>query len=382
MRFAIVAACALLLAGCATSSSTSIPSLPPRLESRFTLTASHSHMPILGLVPEADFSPRDPFTERHDTAPADPKSTSWLSELFASKNGGFTNLLEFAVTDQVAPGPGDHGASPAFAIYHCRDTATCHPYTFTCTLYGGGCPAKGKTFYLPPGAYPEQGCGQGGGECHTEVIDEITGSIVGWYVMQSPYRVPLTGKAIAVGYAGYCPLDAYANGGTCDMADTAGSIPVISNLVRPEELTAAIAAKGDLGHALYVTACMNHTSYWPSGGGTGSDDKCPPRGAFVVLRNWSDDRIAAAPIPEAARVFYRTLAHYGYILSDNNARPLSLGFEDPVDRYPAPNPWTAVMAAVCAEDERLDCSVSTNSYHTQLPVMFKQSDLTVIQSPQ
>jgi hypothetical protein len=347
------------------------------------------------------FIGRNPFTEDHSHTPADPRSASEIEALFTANPGRFDNFLELAMTAHVHPGldPAGQGASPAFAIYECRDHRTaCRPYVAKCKLYSD-CPLQGKTVWAPPGAYPEQGCGEDDrghirGECHTEIVDYVTRTVTGWYVMGPPFRVrPLPlyeflardPGPLIIGYGGTCPFDAYDHGRACNLADTAGGIPVVANLVRPEELESAIARKGDLGHSLYVAACGSAPGRWPATRRVTPQKNganCPPQGAFIVLRNWSEERIDATEMPEVARVFYRTLAKYGYIVSDNLATPLSLGFEDLLDRPPTEwYLWDDLMHSICAEDRTLDCTVSRNSYHTYLPILFSRSDLVVIQSP-
>jgi|GEM_PF-3522400 len=328
--------------------------------------------------PEPAYNP-DPFTVRlNGNEPLDPNSTQEINAMYAVDGHFWMSELQIH-----APGDtlGLDGASFSLAYSSDLDPA----FTLHCTLYSG-CPEEGQVVHIPGGLEPPDGWSRGG-EAHVVVINWMEAREDGLYHLNQ--IVPMHGGSLNIGYGGPCYFTSYQNGGVCNDAATAGEIPVGPLLLRADELVAATAVGGDLGHALYITTCVgNGQPEWPAVGGNGNGSpQCPPMGARIVLRK-SDAQIAALNVPEWDRVILRTLAHYGMIADDNNNNTVwTFGPEDDNGRtslglQPA---WPAAIALIAqtAQQYNIDMSISNGSYHIALPYdTLQQSDMAVLAPPQ
>jgi len=317
----------------------------------------------------------DPFTERLDgTEQLDADSAREIAALYAVDG-------HFWMSEIAVPAPGDtRGESgETFSVAYATDLDP--KFTIHCTLYSH-CPEEGQVIHIPAGFMPEDGYTHGG-EGHVVVINVAEGREDGLYHLNEV--VPAVGGPLNIGYGGPCFFNAFRNGGTCSEAATAGNIPIGGMLLRADELIAASAARGDLGHVLYVTTCVSKGhERWPATSGNGNGNAaCPPMGSRIVLRK-TDAQIAALRVPEWARVIFRTLAHYGMMSDDNNNYTVwTFGTEDDNGRTSLgmPAQWPAAIALMRkdADTFNVDLSVSHGSYHIHIPYdTLKQSDMAVL----
>jgi hypothetical protein len=324
--------------------------------------------------PEPAYAP-DPFTVRlTGNEPLDANSTQEINAMYAVDGHFWMSELQIhAPGDQL----GMDGESFSLAYSTDLDPA----FTLHCTLYTD-CPEEGQVVHIPGGLEPADGWSKGG-EAHVVVLNWTEAREDGLYHLNQ--IVPMQGGTLNIGYGGPCYFSSYNKGGACGEASTAGAIPVGPMMLRADELVAATAAKGDLGHVLYVATCVSSGHQrWPavSGNGTGGP-QCPPMGALIVLRK-TDAQIAALNVPEWDRVILRTLAHYGMMADDNNGYTVwTFGPEDDNGRtslglQPA---WPAAIALIAqtAKQYAIDMSVSSGTYHIPLPYdTLQQSDMAVL----
>jgi hypothetical protein len=324
--------------------------------------------------PEPPFGP-NPFTVRlSGSEPLDANSTQEIAAMYAVDG-------HFWMSEIAVPAPHDTLGTSGETTSLAYATDLDPTFTIHCTLYSN-CPEEGQVVHIPGGFMPADGYNVGG-EGHAVVINWTEAREDGFY--QLNHVVPNSGGPLNIGYGGVCHFNSYRNGQTCDEAETAGNIALGGLLLRADELVAATATHGDLGHALYITTCVSrgHQRFPATSSNGNGNSACPPMGSRIVLRK-SDAQIAALNVPEWDRVVLRTLAHYGMMSDDNNNNTVwTFDAEDDNGRTSlglAPA-WPAAIALMAQDAAKyhVDLSVSHGSYHIALPYdSLRQSDMAVL----
>jgi hypothetical protein len=336
-------------------------------------TASRAEL-APGERPDTAFR-HSPFTVRLTGSEAlDANSAQEIAAMYAVDG-------HFGMSEIQVPAAGDTlgESGETFSVAYASDLDP--TFTLHCTLYSN-CPEEGQVVHIPGGLMPADGYSVGG-EGHVIVINWTEGREDGLYHVNQV--VPTVGGPLDIGYGGTCHFNSYRNGNSCSEPATAGNIAMGGLLLRADELVAATATQGDLGHALYITTCISRGNQrWPatSGNGTGNP-ACPPMGSRIVLRK-TDAQIAALNVPEWDRVILRTIAHYGMMSDDNNNSTVwTFGAEDDNGRTSLglPAAWPAAISLIAqdAATYGVDLSISHGSYHIALPYdTLTQNDMAVI----
>ena len=330
------------------------------LGSRLTTTPApaRTSLPVTGR-PEPAFAP-NPFVGR--LTGNEPVDSNSVQEIAAMYNGHFS-MSEIAV-----PAPGDQRgrSGETFSVAYATDLDPV--FTIHCSLYSN-CPEEGKSIHIPGGLMPADGF-RTGGEARTIIYNWTEAREDGLYHLNQV--VPMTGGPLNIGYGGGCDYAGYSDGKSCS-EPSAGGIPVGGMLLRADELVAAAAVNGDLGHVLYITTCVSKGNQrFPATSGNGNGNVgCAPMGSRIVLRK-TDSQIAALNVPEWDRVILRTMAHYGMMSDDNNNHTAwAFGAEDDNGRTSLGKPavWPAAIALMQQDAAKyhVDLSISNGSYHIALP---------------
>jgi hypothetical protein len=363
LAFLFVPMLACTLAACASS-----PGAPGTLapDAGAGVAAWAVAMPATGPDVEPSFRP-SPFRHRIDgNEIVDPQSAAKLNAIFYGDRNNPYRIGELQV---AAKGDTRGLTGPQFPVY---DSVPSDPhFRIHCSLYGSTCALEGRTINIPAGALPQDGYDRGG-EGHMDIVSPAEGKVYALYEVHS--AIPRTSGSLTVGFAGICPLDAYASGGTCAQGTTAGNLPESALLLRVSEWRAAIAADGDLGHSLYISTCtQTGPPAYPATGsaGMGRNNGCLANGQLIILK-LSDAKIRALDVPPWERVMLLTYAHFGLMADDGGTYQWSFGAEDDNDRIArglAPE-WPDFIANYItpfANEYGYYTNVAKGSYHVYFP---------------
>jgi hypothetical protein len=218
-----------------------------------------------------------------------------------------------------------HGSSPTSAVVAWPDAQS---------YYADECDNPGPQTQFPypagggiEGTYPPSYSCTTGDDCHLLVGDDAAKIL---------YEAYSTYSATAAGVQATCAVKwhldrvypRYGRGEHCTSADGAG-FPIAPLLFNADEVAAAVAANGTLGHAIRFilgnSRMMKGAHVHPSSHGTSStsdlDPNAVPYGSRLRLKSSFD--IAAFSNNEGVRALLRTLKKYGMFLSDGGTVPLT-----------------------------------------------------------
>lgn len=202
-------------------------------------------------------------------------------------------------------------------------TATVQPggYTPDCD--------SGFAFPLPPGGAIEGESGYactGGGDCHLLVVQGDT--------LYEAYTANLSGSGLQSDCALRWDLSRVyprqGRGEQCTSADAAG-FPIAPLLFNADEVAAAVAANGDIGHAIRFIlpnarmAMRTYVHPATHAGGPSGPAGTVPYGARLRLKAGFD----MSGYNPAARVLLRTMQRYGIVLADGG----NIALTGESDRY-------------------------------------------------